>query len=180
MAIKNLWSLNVDELLVADELKQYFAKDHYEILFPLNAQMKDVDLVLFELKKNKATSIQVKGSRTYTLRKSEIRELGDGSSALFRIAKKSIFTSQNKVDYFVFVLHHFKDGELKKRIEVDHLVIPIDDLKGVCKKKILRKGGYYFFTIWLSSDGKKIRDFNNPKFHTISLSKYLNNWKLLR
>ena len=51
MGIKNLWSLNIDEALVANQLKQELSKKDYEVFFPLNSQLKDIDLTLFNLKK---------------------------------------------------------------------------------------------------------------------------------
>lgn len=77
MSIKNLWALNVDELLVADQIKQVFKKKEYDVFFPLNSQMKDIDLMFINLKTKKNQSIQVKGSRTYQPRESEIRRYGD-------------------------------------------------------------------------------------------------------
>lgn len=178
MGIKNIWSLNVDELLVSDQLKNHLKKTNYEVCFPLNAQMKDVDLVLLNLKNNKAKTIQVKGSRTYEPTKSEIKRFGDGSAAWFRIDKDSIFNPSNKVDFYIFVLHNFVDGEIKKEIKVDYLIIPIEDFYKCCNKKTARKGNFYHFFIWIDSKKKRSFDFNNQ--NQIFLDKYLNNWELLK
>ena len=180
MSIKNLWSLNIDELLVADKLKDNFKKTNYEVFFPLNSQMKDIDLILLNLKNYYAKSIQVKGSRTYEPTKAEIERYGKGGAAWFRIDKDYIFKPKNRVDYYVFVLHCFSNGEHRKEIKINYLVIPINQFRKICSKKTVRKGGYYHFFIWLDSDDKRAFDFNNKGQDVVFLSKYLNNWKLIK
>lgn len=179
MGIKNLWALNVDELLVADQIKQNFKKSDFEVFFPLNSQMKDIDLLFVKLRNNKSSFIQVKGSRTYQPTRSEIRHYGDGSAAWFKIDKNSIFNTINRIDYFIFVLHNFIDGDIKKEIKIDFLVIPINDFIKICEKKSLRKGDSYHFFIWIDEKNKRSFDFNNKNGSEIQLSKYLNNWQLL-
>lgn len=179
MGIKNLWSLNVDELLVSDQIKEHFNKKEYEVFFPLNSQMKDIDLILFDLKKRESQTIQVKGSRTYAPLKCETKRYGDGSAAWFKIDKQSIFEPSNKADYFIFVLHNFIDGEIKKEIKIDYLIIPIFDFLEICCKKQERSGGSYHFFIWIDEKNKRSFDFNNRNGAEIDLSKYLNNWILL-
>ncbi len=176
MGLKNVWSLNVDELLVADKFKNKLSKKDFEILFPLNSQMKDVDLVLLNLKNNKIKSIQVKGSRTYEPRKTEVQRYGEGGAAWFRIHENSIFDTTNKVDYYIFVLHSLVNGEIKKEIKVDYLIMPIKDFIGYCKAKICRKGGYYHFIIWIDPKSKRSFDFRENKNNPYELSKYINNW----
>lgn len=180
MGVKNLWSLNIDELLVADQLRDYFNKTKYEVFFPLNSQMKDIDLVLLNLKSNKAITFQVKGSRTYTPRRLEVKRYGEGSAAWFRVGKNSIFESKNKVDYYVLVLHSFCDGEIKKEIKINYLIIPENNLKNICLKKTVRRGDYYHFFIWIDPKDKRSFEFNNKGNRTIPLSKYINNWKSIK
>ncbi|MCK5624774.1 hypothetical protein KAI04_02950 [Candidatus Pacearchaeota archaeon] len=179
MGLKNIWSLNIDELLVTDKLKQKLDKKEYEVFFPLNSQLKDIDLVLFNLKNCKSKTIQVKGSRTYTPSKSEREKFGEGSSAWISMQKKSIFNTQNKIDFFIFVLHSFEDGDLKKQIKINYLIIPIKDFKKIVSKKVIRKGEKYHFFIWIDDKGKRAFEFNNKGSQVIPLSKYLNNWNKL-
>ena len=180
MSIKNLWSLNVDELLVADRLKEHFSKKEYEVFFPLNSQMKDIDLVLLNLKNNKIKSIQVKGSRTYPPSKAERNRYGKGSAAFFRISENSIFKPQNKVDYYVLVLHSFQDGQIKKEIIINYLIIPIKNFKNICLNKQLRNDGFYYFFAWIDPKDKRAFDFNNKGGKTIPLSKYIDSWNLIK
>jgi len=176
MAIKNFWSLNVDECLVSDKLKSILKG--WEVFIPLNSQLQDIDLAIINLKNEKTLSIQVKGSRTYEPRKSEIEKYGNGSAAWFRLDKKSILKPKNKIDYYIFVLHNFLDTATRKKINIDFLVIPNKIFQRICSKKIIRKGGYYHFFIWVDSKEKRSFDFREMKI--INLSKYLNNFSQIK
>lgn len=179
MGIKNIWSLNVDELLVSDQIKYHFNKKDFEVCFPLNAQMKDVDLVLLNLRTNKTKTIQVKGSRTYEPKKAEVNRYGLGGAAWFKMKKSKIFKSSNKVDYFIFVLHSFVDGKIKREIKIEHLVMPRKDFFKYCEKKKARKGGFYNFIIWSDPKGKRIFDIREDRYKPIKLECFLNKWELL-
>ena len=177
--MKNLWSLNIDELLVASRLKEKFSKSKYEVFFPLNSQMKDIDLILVSLKSYKTVRIQVKGSRTYSPRKSETQKWGEGSAAWFTITKKSIFNLKSGVSYYIFVLHSIYNGDIKKDIRINYLIIPVKEFRTFCQKKTIRKGEKYHFFIWIDPNGNRAFDFNNRKGKEIDLSKYIDNWDLL-
>ncbi|HEY1645696.1 MAG TPA: hypothetical protein VGF75_04975 [Candidatus Saccharimonadales bacterium] len=179
MSLKNLWTMNIDETLVADKLKNVFKESDYEIFMPLNAQMKDIDLLLVKLSNYKAYSIQVKGSRTYEPKVIETKRYGNGSAAWFSIPRNSMVDTQNKVSCFVFVLHSFSDTENKKAISISYLVVPIKDLVKITEKKQMRKDDFYHFSIWIDAKDKRAFDFNNPGSNVIELSKYLDNWDLL-
>ncbi|MBI5804171.1 hypothetical protein HY450_02915 [Candidatus Pacearchaeota archaeon] len=178
MGVKNLWSLNIDELLVADKLKHIFNKEDYEVFFPLNSQLKNIDLILLNLKKNKYRTIQVKGSRTYNPTSKEIEEFGNGSGAWINLTKKSVFEPSNKIDFYIFVLHSLEDGMSKKEIRINYLIIPYKDFKKIVSKKQLRRNGTYHFFIWIDDKGKRSFDFNNIR-KQISLTKYLNSFNFL-
>ena len=179
MAVKNVWSLTVDEALVVDKIKSEFKKSEFEVFFPANMQLKDIDLIFLDLRKMKIKTTQIKGSRTYEPRKSEVERFGAGSGAWFTIHEKSIFEPSNRVDFFIFVLHCFVDGTDKKEIQVQYLVIPIKEFRTIVKKKIKRRGGKYHFFIWIDAKGKRAFEFNNSGHQQIPLSKYLNAWRLL-
>ena len=74
IAYKNFWSLNTDEAVVAGILRNATSKD-VEVLMPLNAQMKGVDLYLLNIKTKNIITIQVKGSRAYEPQKAEAKKL---------------------------------------------------------------------------------------------------------
>ena len=74
MVIKNLWSLTVDEAIVAEKINKFKTlKKNHQVFFPINSQLKDIDLILYNLQTQKTKSIQIKGSRTYDPQKKEIR-----------------------------------------------------------------------------------------------------------
>ena len=41
MAIKNFWSLNVDEAILSDKLNKTLGKK-YQVFFPVKSQLKDI------------------------------------------------------------------------------------------------------------------------------------------
>jgi len=181
MGIRNSWTLNIDELLVADQLKEYFKKTEYDVFFPLNSQMKDIDLVIMNVKTTKAKTIQVKGSRTYIPRKSEVERYGEGSAAWFKIGVDSIFKTSNKLDYYVFALHSFIDSDIKKEIQVNYLIISSKDFQALCSKKKTRSDGKsYDFIIWIDPKGKRVFEMRNFKEGVVPLSNYLNNWSSIK
>jgi hypothetical protein len=180
MGLKNIWSLPVDELLVADRIQDLKDKRR-RIFYPLSSALKDIDLLYVNLDTYKTVSIQVKGSRTYEPQKSEKKRYGIGSSSWFILTKEALYKPLNKVDYYIFVLHNFKDGKVKREIGIDYLIIPSKDMQSFCKKKKTRNDGKrYDFFIWIDANEKRSFDFENGKGGEIALSKYLNNWNLLK
>lgn len=179
MSIKNFWSLSVDETLFVSEFKEKFRKTQYETFFPTNAQLKDIDLLLLDLQKMKINTIQVKGSRTYKPKINERKKFGSGSGAWFVISYNTIFHPSNKIDFFVFVLHSFSDGQNKKEIQIDYLIIPSEAVKEITQKKRMVKGQKYHFFIWIDHSGKRAYEFYESLNQPIELSKFLNNWDIL-
>lgn len=179
MSLKNLWTLNIDETLVASKLKGIFSKKDYEVFMPLNSQLKDIDLLLVRFDQYKAISIQVKGSRTYEPQKSETKKYGNGSAAWFRLTSGSIFETKNSVSFYIFVLHCLTDRETKKSIHIEYLIIPAQDLENIAREKTVRNG-FYSFTIWVDPVEKRAFDFKNPGKSDIPLENYLNNWGLIK
>lgn len=109
IAYKNFWSLNTDEAVVAGQFRYYLPK-HIEIFMPLNAQMKDIDLIAYNFKNRRAISIQVKGSRAYEPSKTEKIAYGDGSATWFMFKREVI--DKCKAGYFVF-LHYIINAMCK-------------------------------------------------------------------
>ena len=64
--MKNIWSLQVGEVIVAEEIRKRLPKN-YQVFIPLNNQLRDIDLILSNLHKKKYVTIQVKESREYKL-----------------------------------------------------------------------------------------------------------------
>lgn len=174
MAIKNFWSLNVDEAILVDKIKKELGKN-YEIFIPVNSQLKDIDLIIYNLKRKRTSSIQVKGSRTYRTKRSERI---DGSASWNVIKSDSIFKPTNEIDFFIFVIHE-EDVLLDKRtIKQHYLIIPIKDLRRITRnEKRERKAGNYHYSFVVKKN--KVLEINNIQHKMIDFSKYLNNFKLL-
>lgn len=176
MTIKNFWSLNVDEAIVADKLRTEFGKD-YEVFFPVNSQLKDIDLIVYNLKTQKSISIQVKGSKTHKRNKG-MKKFGKPNS--WSVLKtSSIFKTTNKIDFIIFVIYDENITSKNREISQSFLIIPMKDFQKITKKeKKERKTGFYHYSFIINRG--KVLEINNTKDKTIDFSKYLNNWKLIK
>lgn len=180
MAMKNLWSLNIDELLAANEIKERISDKNQEVFFPLNSQMKGVDLVLVNLATKKTKTIQIKGSRTFTPTSAQTKIFGEGNTTWFIIQKKDINDSANNADFYVFVLHCLTNTAFKKDIHIDYLIIPTMDLKKICAEKMARKRDTQFhFFIWIDTKELRAFDISGGAEQLIHFEPYLNNWSIL-
>lgn len=163
---KNIWSLNTEEAIVAGILRAE-TKKHVEIFVPLNAQMKDIDLVLINNDNKKIRTVQVKGSRAYEGNKTQIEEFGYGSFGWVDI-KKSVIENSN-ADFFVFivyVLEQFNENRGGKVYIRHHTItIPNSELKRlVSEYKKPRKGkDLYSFSFWVNPKTESAKDFRDPK-----------------
>jgi hypothetical protein len=172
VAYKNFWSLNTDEAIVAGILRNKTKKD-IEVLMPLNAQMKGVDLYLFNTKSKKTVTIQVKGSRAYEPSKKERGKYGQGSAGWYFFSTKII--SKATADYFAFLVYVIEEhGKTGRRVIEPHLIfIPTKELQKYCLKYKKPHGKErYSFLIWVNPVTKKAFDFRDK---TIEFSKYLDN-----
>lgn len=165
IAYKNFWSLNVDETMVIGILRYYFPK-HIEVLIPVNAQLKDVDLAVINLKNNKSITLQVKGSRAYEPSKNEVAKFGAGSNGWFFFKKKVI--DKCTADYFIFIVEVLtqskKDG--RKYIEPHIITVPTRKLKNLCRKNKLTHGDrMYSFLFWINPQKKEAFDRRDKKYY---------------
>lgn len=170
IAYKNFWSLNTDEAVVSGILRSETPKN-IEVFMPMNAQMKDVDLVLMNMKKKKAITIQVKGSKAYEPTASDIRKYGDGSNGWFFLKKDTILRSDE--DYWIFLIYVIEQNSKKGRrvIEPHILTIPTKKLQELCKKKKTPHGKeMYSFYFWVDSKKKRAFDWRDKHY---DVSKYL-------
>lgn len=171
-AYKNFWSLNTDEAVVTGILRDCTPKN-IEVLMPLNAQMKGVDLVLMNVENKKTLTIQVKGSRAYEPREEETREYGEGSIGWFFFSKEVV--EKSTADYFIFLVYvieqDFKDG---RRFIVPHTItIPTGKLKELARENKNTLGsGKYNFEFWINPKEKKAFDIKE-KDNKYFVSDYL-------
>lgn len=173
MAIKNLWSLSTDEAITAERIKRELGKN-YEVFFPVNSQLKDIDLVVFNLMKGTSVTVQVKGSRTYGNK--------DEQWSWITVPSDKIFKTVYKTDFFIFVWHILNQNDISRKIEPAFIVIPLKDLQKKCQNdKNKRSDGRYHFYFQKESDST-VFDYpseKNAKKLKIDFSKYLNNFALL-
>jgi hypothetical protein len=176
-AYKNFWSLNVDEAVVTGILRDETAKN-IEVLMPINAQMKGIDLVLMNIESKETISIQVKGSKAYEPKKMESEEFGDGSGGWFFLHKDVI--QEATADYFIFLIYvieqSIKTG--RRYLKPHTITIPAKEMgKLSMEHKALHEtngGGRYSYYLWVNPKKKKAFDFREKRQgHLYDLSEYL-------
>lgn len=174
---KNFWSLNTDEAVVAGIIRDETRKD-IEVLMPMNAQMKSVDLALMNVETKKAVLVQVKGSRAYEPKKKETELFGDGSGGWFFLHEDVIHKAA--ADYFIFLIYvleqSFADG--RRQIMPHTITIPAKKIAELSlKHKTLHRtkgGNRYSYYFWVNPRDKKAFDFREKKNGNLyDLSEYL-------
>lgn len=194
VSIKNYWSLNVDEIVVATQLKTIFKKKDYEVFFPLNAQSEGIDLILFNKKTRNAVTIQVKGSKPYGPPDFEVNQHGsEGNSAWF---SKVIPTKTAKrinlknIDFFILVASYCeseckKEGDSRKSKQ-DYLIIPTNKVKNITQEahsKLKWSKTDLHLLFYEKNKKRKVEvQCRKKKKSKIDLSKYLgeNGWNLIK
>jgi hypothetical protein len=163
-AYRNFWSLNTDEAVATGILRDCTAKN-IEVLMPMNAQMKDTDLVLMNMDSKKSLKIQVKGSRAYEPQRSEVLKYGSGSAGWFSLQKDLI--QKSSADYFIFLIYVLEESTKQgRRIITPHtLAIPTRKLQALCKKyKKTGKSGKYNFFFWINPIQNTSFEFRDEKY----------------
>ena len=169
ISYKNFWSLNTDEAVITGIFRAKTAKN-IEVLMPLNAQLKDIDLVLINLTNNKIRTVQVKGSKAYEPKKHEVKKFGEGSTGWFFLKKDIIHRS--KADYFSFLIYVLTESKKTGRrfIEPHVITIPTKILQSLCKKYKKPHPDRYSFYFWVNPKTKKAFDWRDKQYN---LSEYL-------
>jgi len=163
-AYKNFWSLNTDEAVVIGILRDSIPRD-VAIYMPASAQMKNIDLALINAANRRILTIQVKGSRAYEPRKSEIVKFGKGSAGWFFLKCSRIYDCTT--DFFIFLIYILEEESRSgRRVIVPHTItIPTKDLQRRCqlyKRKV--KGEKYSLIIWINPKIKKAFDIQDREF----------------
>lgn len=168
-AYKNFWSLNTDEAVVSGILRSETAKN-IEVLMPLNAQMKGIDLVLMNVKNKKSISIQVKGSKAYEPKKKESENFGEGSCGWFFLHKDVIQSAT--ADYFIFLIYVLEQSMKTGRryIEPHTITIPAEYINKLSKKYKVPHPDNYSFYFWVNPRKKEAFDFRDKRY---DVSEYL-------
>jgi len=190
---KNFWSLNVDEVLVADWLKEKLKG--CEVFFPLNSQFPFVDLIVYNPENQKTATIQVKSSQSYFEKDEE--EHYWASAQRFESWK----VDPDKVDFFIFSCYNpispknVKNKTGPRNIENYFVVFHTKELQKYNEKyknsKIKkRKEVAYSFDIWPPYTRQKegnLREnwyikikYEDDRTRQTILSKALENWKTIK
>lgn len=176
IAYKNFWSLNTDEAIVAGILRNKTSKD-VEVLMPLNAQMKGIDLYLINNKTKKILTIQVKGSRAYEPKDNETMKYGDGSAGWFFFKKEVVI--DGTADYFCFLIYVLEQNKKQGRrlIKPHTILIPTKVLKeSSLKYKNFHGDNRFSYKIWINPRKKEAFDFRDEnKKGRFSFDNFLDN-----
>ena len=174
MGVKNFWSLHVDEALVASKIKDKLSSD-YEVFFPYNSQLKDFDLIIYNVKNHKTKTVQVKSSQGY--------RSYDSTASGHKVPKKKI--NYKTVDYFIFTSHLEvpKKNKIKLGIKTHYVIIPTKELLEIVNKTKISPKGICRFSFCI--EDKKLWDcwegYLKPAYKEkwVSYEKYHDNWKQL-
>lgn len=99
-----IFTLPFPEYAVSIELQKFFKpKKGYAILIPLSRQQKGMDLLLYNQRNNKAVSIQIKSSRSWSEKPKKIKK-GQISSWFNRFKYK-----QGLANYYILFVPYPKD-----------------------------------------------------------------------
>ena len=176
-AYKSFWSLNPDEAVVTGVLRDGLEKD-IEVFMPINAQMKDLDLMLFNVKNKKSISIQVKGSRAYEPSESDIDNYGVGSCGWFFLKKDTI--EKSTADYFIFLVYVINQSKKtgRRTIEPHTITISASEMTELSRKyKTVHKskgGPMYSYYFWVTPKTKEAFDLREKRNNKVySLGEYL-------
>jgi hypothetical protein len=170
---KNFWALNVDEVIVTGRLRDYLG-NNAEVLMPLNAQLKNVDLVVMNMQNKKSVTLQVKSSRSYDPAPREVAKYGNGSTCWLWLPRRKIDTAT--ADYFVFVLYARETIGKAGRLEYKPHMVTIrpKELSAVCaKQKPTKKGETYDFAIWIDPPSERVFDFHTRGVEAIDFAPFL-------
>lgn len=165
--MKNLWSLQVGEMIVAEEIAKRLPKT-YQVFIPLNNQLKDTDLVIADLKTKAFKTIQVKESREYELGK---------ANGWFTVSEDKLKKSNGEVDFYIFLLYTAKPTKTKFENHTEFIIVPSSVLIEKSKeKKAVKSRLHFYFHI----EGKTVVEVRESRKNPIDYSKYLNNFEQLK
>jgi|ERR1035437_2318057 hypothetical protein len=152
--MRPLLNINYDEFIAAEQIAKKL-KNNYAISFPASAQQKGFDFIITNIKNNKSLKVQVKASRSYQFKLTEMKSkkrLGNYTSFFTKFPYK-----KKLADLYIFVIHYPIINK-KKRIWSTLCLAFFDKdvnefLKGLVKK---RGGPERFFYIEFDTNNTEI------------------------
>jgi hypothetical protein len=172
LPIRNLWSLEPGECIVAEEIIEKLK--NAEVFFPA----RDVGIDLLVVRGKKHVGIQVKESRCYPERTWRSGHVGHSWQQLKRIKFEG---SRDEVDFYVFLTYLPIQGEHKvSSFGYKFLIVPSSELeKRMTIKAAGRKSTYSFYfhfqdkNVW---DERVTTTLENP---LTDYTQFLNAWNLI-
>jgi hypothetical protein len=121
LPVRNLWSLEPGECIVAEELLNKLKT--VEVFFPL----RDVGIDLLAVRGGKYVGLQVKESRYFTHRRWKSGHVGH---SWHQIKKEKFLKGKNKIDFYVFLTYlPFLAEHKVGKFEYKFLVVPSAELE---------------------------------------------------
>ncbi|MEM2704524.1 MAG: hypothetical protein QXR45_15355 [Candidatus Bathyarchaeia archaeon] len=182
MPVRNLWSLEPGECLVAERIFEEL--EGCEVYFPL----RDVGVDLLIVKGSGHVGVQVKESRYYyTVRWRSVDPRGHVGHSWHRVSREKFQKSLDRVGFYIFVtyVHRLEESREKTRtsfFETKFLVVPTRELEKRMEIKRPVKGGVYSFCFHFE-DGKAWDEDVNIQDESMKplagYSQYIDVWHLL-
>jgi len=123
MPVRNVWSFEPGECIVAEAILEKLGKSGCEVYFPVH----DVGVDLLVVKEGKHVGIQVKESRYYV---SRVWRSGHRGHSWHQIKKEKFFKGKRKVDFHIFLTYlPIVDEHKVSRFESKFLVVPSSELE---------------------------------------------------
>ncbi len=185
MPIKNFWSLEAGEAMLAEQLQQ--RRSGLEVFFPV----KDVAVDLLAVKnlgtrESLSITIQVKESRAFQPKVGEVFP-SEAVVNWFTLDARKLMRFKQRVQFYVFVCSRY-DFEAKKKVIVpDYLIVPTPELikRLTAYKDNPEKRWFLYFCIepngrcleWRGIKHKNMSE--ETKRLERDFTQFLNNWSLI-
>ena len=126
MAIKNFWSLEAGEAMVAEAIRRKLSD--WEVFFPV----KDVGVDLLVVtalgtKETRVVTVQVKESKAFERGSNDITP-PDTVVNWFLLNGEKVEKSQTRANFYIFVCSRYDFDAAKKTLLADYLIIPFQEL----------------------------------------------------
>lgn len=173
MPVRNLWSFEPGECIVAEEVMKRLRG--VEVYFPMH----DVGIDLLLVKGRKHVGIQVKESRYYT---GYVWKKSGHEGHSWHQIKKKILEKTGNVDFYVFLTYLPSIGSHRiSRFENRFLVVPAEELRRRAKIKDPGKPGVYSFCFHFENnrvwDERMTAEISDER---ADYSQFLNAWHLIK
>jgi len=174
MAVKNYWSFEPGETIVAEKLIQKF-KD-YDFYFPLKD--KGIDILGVHKKTNKTIKFQVKESRYYAKEKHSWHEE----------SVKNIDENRERCDFYIFVTYipsYLLVNQEKPSFKTDFIIVPMKELLRRTKRKTPTKKGKQAFYFSYDFEKNKVLEIRQKgkvwkDDHDFDYTSFRNNWEIIK